>query len=48
MTQLVKSNMTSPAITILNTATVQEAADLMLRHKIRRLPVVNELDEPLG
>lgn len=41
MTELVKKHMTSPAITVSIRATVQEAADIMLKYGIRRLPVVD-------
>ncbi len=44
----VGQHMTSPAITINEQASVQEAADLMLKHKIRRLPVVDDLGRPVG
>jgi CBS domain-containing protein len=46
----VRHLMTSPAITIHETATVEEAAALMERHRIHRLVVVSSSDEtrPLG
>ena len=44
----VGSQMTTPAITILASASVQEAADLMLSKKIRRLPVVDDEGYPVG
>lgn len=46
--ETVKQHMTSPAITIKVGAAVQEAADLMLAKKIRRLPVVDEEGFPVG
>ncbi|KAG2427665.1 hypothetical protein HXX76_012314 [Chlamydomonas incerta] len=48
MTELVKKHMTSPAITVSVKATVQEAADIMLKYGIRRLPVVDVEGRPLG
>eukprot|EP00199_Chlamydomonas_sp_CCMP681_P001981 CAMPEP_0119107482 /NCGR_PEP_ID=MMETSP1180-20130426/10462_1 /TAXON_ID=3052 ORGANISM="Chlamydomonas cf sp, Strain CCMP681" /NCGR_SAMPLE_ID=MMETSP1180 /ASSEMBLY_ACC=CAM_ASM_000741 /LENGTH=348 /DNA_ID=CAMNT_0007092977 /DNA_START=181 /DNA_END=1224 /DNA_ORIENTATION=- len=45
---LVSKHMTCPAVTIQSTAAVQDAADLMLRLKIRRLPVVDENSLPIG
>lgn len=48
MKALVEKHMTSPAITISRAASVQEAADLMLAKKIRRLPVVDENGFPCG
>ncbi len=42
----VKTHMTSPAITINLRASVQEAGDLMIRHHIRRLPVVSDEGAP--
>lgn len=39
---------TTPAVTIPITAGVQEAADMMLRLKIRRLPVVDDNGRPMG
>ncbi|GFR48728.1 hypothetical protein Agub_g10685 [Astrephomene gubernaculifera] len=48
LTEKVQKHMTSPALTIPLRATVQEAADLMLKYGIRRLPVVDEDGHPLG
>jgi signal-transduction protein with cAMP-binding, CBS, and nucleotidyltransferase domain len=44
----VSKHMTTPAVTIPVTAGVQEAADLMLARKIRRLPVVDDSGYPVG
>jgi hypothetical protein len=44
----VSSHMTTPAVTISVNAGVQEAADLMLARKIRRLPVVDDSGYPVG
>jgi len=44
----VSKHMTAPAITLPVTASVQEAADLMLSKKIRRLPVVDSDGFPVG
>mmetsp|Transcript_21371 Transcript_21371/g.46741 ORF Transcript_21371/g.46741 Transcript_21371/m.46741 type:complete len:400 (+) Transcript_21371:151-1350(+) len=48
MTDTVSQHMTAPAIVVPRTATVQQAADLMLGRKIRRLPVVDEEGYPVG
>ncbi|GLC47460.1 hypothetical protein PLESTF_001899700 [Pleodorina starrii] len=48
MTEKVQKHMTSPALTVPLRATVQEAADLMLKYGIRRLPVVDDNGHPLG
>lgn len=48
MLQKVKQHMTSPALTIRPTTSVQEAADLMLSKNIRRLPVVDKAGKPVG
>jgi len=40
--------MTSPAITVLDTATVVEAAKLMERHGVKRLPVLDAAGELVG
>jgi CBS domain-containing protein len=40
--------MTKPAITIKVGTPVRKAADLMLKKKIRRLPVVDKEGVPLG
>jgi len=46
----VRHIMTSPAITVFDTATVEEAAALMERHRIHRVVVVSAEDQtrPLG
>jgi len=44
----VSKHMTSPAITVPVTASVQEAADVMLENKIRRLPIVDAEGQPVG
>jgi CBS domain-containing protein len=44
----VKAHMTSPAITCTPGMPVQEAGALMLKQKIRRLPVVDAEGKPLG
>lgn len=46
--QRVSKVMTSPAFTIPITASVQEAADLMLEKRIRRVPVVDAEGLPVG
>jgi CBS domain-containing protein len=46
--QKVKAHMTSPAITITPDAPVADAGALMLKEKIRRLPVVDAEGKPLG
>lgn len=48
MEDLVSKHMTTPAIVVPRTATVQDTADLMLAKKIRRLPVVDENGFPVG
>ncbi len=44
----VRQHMTTPALTVGVSATVQEAAELMLKKKIRRLPVVDDQGFPVG
>jgi CBS domain-containing protein len=44
----VKAHMTTPAITITADTPVKDAGALMLRQKIRRLPVVDGDGRPLG
>jgi CBS domain-containing protein len=44
----VKAHMTAPAITVTPSTPVEEAGALMLRERIRRLPVVDEEGRPLG
>lgn len=44
----VKAHMTSPAITITPDTPVADAGALMLKEKIRRLPVVDAEGKPLG
>ena len=48
MQDTVAMHMTSPAISILAGSTIQQAGDLMLAKKIRRLPVVDENGFPIG
>jgi len=48
MKERVSKHMTSPAITLPVTASVQEAADVMLEKKIRRLPIVDAEGQPVG
>jgi len=48
MKERVSRHMTAPAITMCVTASVQEAADLMLEKKIRRLPIVDAEGVPVG
>ena len=48
MEDKVSQHMTSPAIVVQQTSSVQAAADLMLGKKIRRLPVVDDLGNPVG
>ncbi|KAG2487072.1 hypothetical protein HYH03_014318 [Edaphochlamys debaryana] len=48
MSEKVKKHMTSPALTVPLTASVKEAADLMLKFNIRRLPVVDSAGKPVG
>lgn len=48
LTDLVEVHMSKPAIVISESASVQEAADLMISKKIRRLPVVNDAGVPVG
>ena len=45
---LVQDHMTSPAVSILPTATIQEAALLMCTKRVHRLPVVDEEGLTLG
>lgn len=40
--------MSEPVITIEPTRTIREAAELMIRHKIGCLPVVDSLGTPVG
>jgi CBS domain-containing protein len=44
----VKAHMTAPALTCTVDMTVKDAGALMLREKIRRLPVVDGEGKPLG
>jgi len=44
----VKAHMTSPAITITLDTPVKDAGAIMLKEKIRRLPVVDAEGKPLG
>ena len=44
----VKAHMTAPAITCAPELSVKEAGALMLKEKIRRLPVVDAEGKPLG
>jgi len=44
----VKEVMSSPLITIKPTTSIREAADIMMRRGIRRLPVVNDAGELVG
>ena len=48
MLDVVSLHMTSPAIVVSMNASVQQAADLMLGSKIRRLPVVDAQGFPVG
>jgi CBS domain-containing protein len=48
MQERVRAHMTAPAITVTPGTPVAEAGALMLREKIRRLPVVDAEDKPLG
>jgi len=48
MSDRVERHMTSPAMTVPDTCSVQQAADIMLRNQIRRLPIVDDEGRPLG
>lgn len=45
---LVVDHMTSPAMTIGPKVPVRKAAEMMLKHKIRRLPVVDGSGRAIG
>lgn len=47
-TELVGSTMSTPAITITKSAPISEAAAIMLAKTIRRLPVVDADNYPIG
>jgi CBS domain-containing protein len=40
--------MTKPAVTVAPGTSVRDAAKVMLRRKVRRLPVVDKEGKPLG
>lgn len=48
MLEKVQKHMTSPALTVRPSTSVQEAANLMLSKNIRRLPVVDKDGKPVG
>lgn len=48
LSDTVAQHMTTPAVTILKNTTVQEAADLMVSKRYRRLPVVDETGRCVG
>lgn len=44
----VNQHMTKPAVTVTPGTSVRDAAKVMLKRKVRRLPVVDKEGKPLG